>query len=515
MTKDSAATPAVRATEFESRRIYHSSQTPGYSSWVSFFPGERGQWYLTCEEVTIPETPLPKCSRQQWYEIGLPAGYDKSQYLMEAVIFESTDNMKTWKEISREPYHHQHSVHQFATARTKDGRFLRFIWSCYSLDPSVRHNEIFYESSDNGKTWKKMPPFHHERFVSSAHRLRTLTDGTLVLAIPLSQLWGHGTTERPVRAASNLNYISHSSMCLYFSCNQGHTWEGPLPIYGGQQVSETDFVELPDGNLLFINNSIFANPGRQFVYRDGKVWTPGPLERARGQVETREPNMVPETVCLTEDGILVGCLRAGRYSWSDDLGINWQPLAGVPDTKREVYQPWIHYLGNNRFACAGHYGRDAPISGDDKDDQYISIHFFTIEVLRKTKKTKIEIERDYDETANRWKNAYTIRLLCGGEPVAGKELDFWYVERNQPGYDSWNKDSLADRMKMGGKLIKLRSAADGIARVSLEEFDSVENVHLSYQFVVRFNSDRQYAEYKPVQSHQFSFYAIHYQDPPL
>ncbi|MAE63040.1 MAG: hypothetical protein CMJ18_02105 [Phycisphaeraceae bacterium] len=47
--------PAVRAVDFESREVYHGAQTPGYTSWVSFFPGERGQWYLTCEEVTRPD----------------------------------------------------------------------------------------------------------------------------------------------------------------------------------------------------------------------------------------------------------------------------------------------------------------------------------------------------------------------------------------------------------------------------------------------------------------------------
>ena len=56
-------------------------------------------------------------------------------------------------------------------------------------------------------------------------------------------------------------------MSLYFSYDQGNVWEGPLPIFGGQYVSETDFVELPGGDLLCINNSFFANPGRQRIYR--------------------------------------------------------------------------------------------------------------------------------------------------------------------------------------------------------------------------------------------------------
>ena len=269
---------------------------------MSFFPGEKGQWYLTCEEVTRPEEPLPQCSPPQWYGMGLPCGYDKSQYLMEAVLLESRDNMQTWKVISRQPYHHQHTVGQFGTTRTRDGRFLRFIWACYSPDESVAANEIFYESADDGKTWKKRPAFHDPHFFSWPHRLRTLRDGTLVLCIPLGPRWG--TPERPVRTCTDLHAIGEMQMNLFFSFDQGRTWDGPLPIFGGQNVSETDFVELPCGDLLFVNNSIFAHPGRQMVYREGRRFTPGPLEKALGQTHLRQPNMVPETVCLTKEGVL-------------------------------------------------------------------------------------------------------------------------------------------------------------------------------------------------------------------
>jgi hypothetical protein len=72
--------PAVHAVDFKSTKVYESAKEPGYTSWVSFFPGEKGQWYLTCEEVSKPETPLPKATREQFYAMGLPTGYDKSGY---------------------------------------------------------------------------------------------------------------------------------------------------------------------------------------------------------------------------------------------------------------------------------------------------------------------------------------------------------------------------------------------------------------------------------------------------
>ena len=514
--------PAVRTTDFNSRKVYHSARTPGYSAWVSFFPGERGQWYLTCEEVSRPDRPLPQCTRQQWFAMGLPSGYDKSQYLMEAVILESTDDMKTWKEISRQPYRHHHSVHQFATARTTDGRFLRFIWACYSLDPSVEPNEIFYTSDDDGKTWKKEAPFHDARFDSYAHRLRMLRDGTLVLALAMNQR--RGAVDLPVRTCQDLSAIGGMQMTLWFSYDQGRSWDGPLPILSGQIVSETDFVELPEGHLLVINNSIFASPGRQIVYRDGRQWTPGPLQRALNVrrsadgplpegVEPADVSWAPETVCLTEDGILVGCLRCSIYQWSDDLGLTWWPLEGAPDLSPEMYQPWIHYLGDGRIVCAGHYGHDDPISGKNVLDQYLVLHEFKLQVLQRTKTTKIEVERDFDDAERAWRNAYTLTLTADGEPLGDKEVEFWYAMRYAPGHDSWNNIPLEKRMEMGGLAVKVCTDARGQARVVLPELDKVENPHMSYQFIARFNADRSDGGYRPAQTPQWEQYCICRQDP--
>jgi hypothetical protein len=496
--------PAVQATEFESRKVYQSAQRPGYTSWVSFFPGESGQWYLTCEEVTRPKKPLPQCSRQQWYEMSLPVGYDKSQYRMQMVMLESRDQLKTWKVISREPCRFQHSAGSFGQARTNDGRFLRFVWSCYALDPAVKANEIFYESGDNARTWKKMPAFHDPHFASYPHRLRTLRDGTLVLAVPLAPRWGRGT-DRPVRASMRLDTPNDMQMTLFFSHDQGRTWNGPLPVFGGQNVSETDFVELPNGNLLLFNNSIFAHPGRQMLYRSGSRFTPGPLERVRS-------GQVPETVGLTKDGILVGCMRPGSYSWSGDLGQTWQALPGIPERGPEVYQPWLHVLDDGRIACAGHFGADDPIGGRD---QYVSIHFFRLNVLRKTKDAHIVVERAFDEAKKRWRNRYTLTLTSSGPALPDKELEFWYVQRGKPGYDSYNKHPLSERMKAGGVLIKVRTDRDGKASVDLPHLDAIKEIHYSYQLVVLFNRNRTDPSYKPAQTAQLEFYANHYQDPPL
>jgi hypothetical protein len=484
--------PAVRATNFCSHKIYQSKERPGYTSWASFFHGPGG-WHLGFVEITTPPKPATRATTQFVYEMSLPRGYDTSKFLQELVLLRSTDDLQTWKEIGRQRVIANGG--SFAQAQTPDGVLHRFVWACYSRDPSVKPNEIYYQSRDDGKTWKLMPPPVSDRFAWYPHRLRTLRDGTLVLCCPRAPRWGKGS-DYPIRAALRLDVVADMEMMLLFSHDHGKTWSNPLPVLAGQNVSETDFVELPDGNLLLINNSIFATPGRQFVYREGDRFTPGPLERVHSGI-------VPETVCLTDDGVLIGCHRPGTYYFSNDLGRNWHSLAGAPSTI-EVYQPWIHHLGGGKIACAGHYGADDPIGGRD---QFISIHTFTAETLRKTAAAKLWIERKFYAASQRFLNAYTITLQSDGKPLAGKNIDVWCVARDQPGYDSFNSKPLDARMKLGGKSIVLRTSADGAATLDLPEFDNVTDIHASYQLVIRFNADGNDPDFSAAELPQLEFYA--------
>lgn len=510
--------PIARAVEFESRKVYSSHQYPGYACWVSFFRGERGQWYLTCEEVTRPEIPLPQCSREQWYCLNLPSGgYDKSQYRMEVVLLESTDDMKTWKVISREPCRYHHTAGTYANQmRTRDGRFLRFVGAHYDLNPKTKANETLYESSDEGKTWQLMPPFMDARFASYPHRLRMLRDGTLVLFTLYVPLPRPGT-DRPMYNIRRLDVATgEEQMLLFFSHDQGRTWQGPTSVYPSNYASETDFVELPSGDLLFIRNSIFANPGRQIVYRDGNRFTPGPLEPVK---HLGKSALVPETVCLTEDNILIGCMRCSEYMWSDDLGQSWWRIQDIPvleggasNPKRyECYQPCIEYLGNGRVACAGHCGADDPLG---LRDQYLNIHFFKLDILSKQRKqTHVHVERMFDEQQGRYPNTYKIRLTCDNLPLPNAAMEFWYVDRYTTGFDDIRK--LDERMKSGGTLLKLMTDRDGVALVSLDDKDNITDIHMSYQFIVRFNADRLDRDRMPCQSPQYHCYAVCQQDAPL
>ncbi|MEW6753332.1 MAG: sialidase family protein [Candidatus Latescibacterota bacterium] len=521
---------AVRAANFESRSVYHSPDPAGYAAWVGFYPGEAGQWYLSFVENVTPDEPLPAMTPEQWYAFSIPVGYEQSRYRQEHVILESGDGLQTWQPVSRAVLS---ATGTFSDVRTRDGRFLRFVWGCYGRARDLHAGSIYYVSADDGGTWEKQPPFHDRRFASYPHRARTLGDGTIVLALPLSRLW---SVDQP-RACVDLNARGSCQMHLCFSADQGRTWSGPLPLYGGQDVSETDFVELPSGDLLCINNSIFANPGRQLVYRTATGFVPGPFEASH------TPERVPETVCATEDGILVGCMRGPWYAVSDDEGLSWEPLQGLPPADRirgHVYQPYVQHLGGGRIACAGHFGADDPV-GLKQHENYIMLHTFGLEVRQRSQQTRIEVRRDYDERTGRYLNAYTLTLTCQGRALPGMELEFWYAERwlldeealqgmdaaDEPlteppvplgespaAYDNHGRRTLAERMALGGTTLRVTTDALGQAHVSLPQLDRIQYIHHSIRFVVRFNWDRRYPEYRPVQTLQYEFYSLMYQDGP-
>ena len=61
-THATAESPAVEAVDFEKREVYRPPTKPAYTSWVSLFPGNDGEWYLSFEHVTQVDPPLPRCS---------------------------------------------------------------------------------------------------------------------------------------------------------------------------------------------------------------------------------------------------------------------------------------------------------------------------------------------------------------------------------------------------------------------------------------------------------------------
>jgi len=497
VTAAAAATPAVEAIGWQRREVYRSPTRPAYSAWVSLFPGADDDWYLSFEEVQPTDPPRPRASLDYWYRMGLPDGYDKSPYRMDVVLLRSGDDCESWKEIARKDARFQHSAGAFAQVRTRDGRFLGARWTCYSLEEPRRPGQFMFESTD-GAAWTPLPPMLDDRFAAYPHRMKQLRDGTIVLAVPYGLMWGPDKS-LPVRVSKLPFAVEDCSMSLFISHDEGRTWDGPTGIFPARNITETDFVELPSGDLLAFVSGVFGAPGRQVIHRVGKRFVPGPYELIR---ETQ----VPETVALTADGLLVGAMRNGPYSWSDDDGVTWQPLAGSMTCG---YQPMMRQLADGRIICAWHHGADDPIA---TADQYIGLDSFELQVNRRTTKTRLTIERVFDERENRFLNEYEATLTADGRPVSDKQITLWYAVQGDAGYEPYNRGILPERMAMGGKTVVAPTNAEGVARLTIPEADLAAGPH--YQVAAVYNADRSDGDYVPAASAICGFYvSSHGNDP--
>ncbi len=98
-------------------------------------------------------------------------------------------------------------------------------------------------------------------------RVRCLRDGTLVVLASLyGTPWGPGR-ERATRNTMLPGETYQSKIQPFFlTSRDGREFSAPNYILPGIGAHEFDFVELPDGRLLFIAGDVQGTPvGRQFV----------------------------------------------------------------------------------------------------------------------------------------------------------------------------------------------------------------------------------------------------------
>ncbi len=166
---------------------------------------------------------------------------------------------------------------------------------------------------------------------------------------------------------------------------------------------------------------------------------------------------VPETVVCTKPGILVGAVRGGEFTCSNDEGANWYVLAGI----RAGYQPYIIELPDGRLLCAWHTGGgDEPFG---QKDLALETSAFKLAVNLPSP-TRLALARDLNPTGDKYTNAYTAVLTCGRQPISDRTIRFTYEKRTGAGKD----------------LTAVTDAA-GQAKIDLgDEFGVVDDVHLGY-----------------------------------
>lgn len=348
---EGAATVTVEATDYSESIIYHSPETPGYTSWVGLRLLGDGRLQCSFNQLTGP----------------------KDKPVGSAPVLESADEGQTWTRVQGDvPVGGVRGI-----ATLADGTLVAPRWVS---DP----NDAGYvvRSTDGGKTWGERIDFvSPAEFRAWPTIIQVLRDGRLVL---MAGIWerGEGTVPNP-----------RMSKVMLVSADQGLTWGAPILLMPTEQgvCEESDWVELPSGDLFWVHRvehfpataeevpAGVARMGEPFpngysdrmqsiVYKRGEGWEPGPVTRAPF------PHSGFPAVLRTPEGIILHLATDG-VCWTADRGATWTRLP-IPGSS---YYPRVVQLANGKIVCIGHVGSD-DVYGTV--DQSIRMQTFRLKVTK-------------------------------------------------------------------------------------------------------------------------------------
>ncbi|MDO8587934.1 MAG: sialidase family protein, partial [Armatimonadota bacterium] len=217
----------VEAVEYQEKIIYHSPDTPGFSAWVGLWRVNDKKVYCDFRQVTGPKD------------------NPKTEY----PLLESNDEGRTWKVVPLQAAGngmYQTGRESCRGMEVLDGgkTLVRPVWPA-----SVNVAGYIVRSTDGGKTWsKRIDLLPEDKWGVWPTLVRKLRDGRLVL---LAGCWRRGekiaSGDGPMRKM------------MFISKDKGETWGEPIPLLTpGQGIcEESDFRELPNGDLFWIHRSEF------------------------------------------------------------------------------------------------------------------------------------------------------------------------------------------------------------------------------------------------------------------
>ncbi|MDI1334892.1 MAG: sialidase family protein [Lacunisphaera sp.] len=386
---------ASQFTAIEHRRevIYHSPQTPGFTSWVGTWPMPDGSIMVTFTQATGPAEGRPLAPEAiqrllDWPPPGLPTGYDMTGLDLRNVHLRSTDLGRSWKTVSADAFKsNMNGITGEAEVALADGTVVRGVWGNYlPYNPELPQTGYLQRSHDGTLTWGPPEVFlDAKKFMTYPKRLRLLRDGRLVL-------FG-GVAPVPANSLHREAMAKYIDPLLMVSADGGRTWQGPIPVvppknqgkWGGE---EYDAAELPNGDLLCVfrrPNPALNGHETEWVVRAGDTppdktspevrmqsvlkktgdsWTPGEVRLAPF------PHSGHPELLVTREGPVLHFATSGIY-WTLDAGATWHRL----DIPGSAYYPHALQAADGRILVFGHIG------GDDaygKGDQSIVMDSFRL-----------------------------------------------------------------------------------------------------------------------------------------
>ena len=373
-----AIAPFARADEFaavdhQRQTIYHSPQTPGFTSWVGAWMMPDGSLMVSFTQATGPVEGRPQAPKEvqqklDWPPPGAP-GYDMTGLDMRNVHLRSADAGKNWEQVSADPFKScMNGVAGEAETALPDASILRGVFGFYlPYNPEVPKTGYLERSTDGTKTWGKPEVLlNPDQNFSFPKRIRVLRDGRVIVI--------GGIAYVPANSRNREACCDLFQPLLMVSTDKGKTWSEPIPVvpaeyrnnWGGE---EWDAAELSNGDLLCVFRrrvpELKAEARWQGVLKkSGDSWTPGDAGPAPLQHSGH-----PELLATREGPILH--LADNGIHYTNDAGKTWQKL-DLPGT---AYYPHAVQAKDGRIFVFGHVGGD---NAYGQNDQSIVMDSFSL-----------------------------------------------------------------------------------------------------------------------------------------
>ena len=149
---------------------------------------------------------------------------------------------------------------------------------------------------------------------------------------------------------------------MFVSADGGRTWGAGIPLVpmGAAVCEESDFVELPTGDLLWVHRA-------QHWGADGSFGDQGRVQSISKKVGDTFVSDAPKACPLpaggfpcdlmTQEGVILDLGGSGSH-WSDDMGQNWHDLIVNGKELRTPYYPQAVQTADGTIVLVGHIGSD-------------------------------------------------------------------------------------------------------------------------------------------------------------
>ena len=347
------------AIEHQRQTIYHSPQTPGFTSWVGAWTMPDDSLMVSFAQATGPVEGRPRAPKEVQYKLAWPPdghpGYDMTGLDMRNVHLRSADAGETWVQVSADSFKScMNGVTNEAQTALADGTVLRGVFGFYlPYDPDLPQTGFLQRSSDGAKTWGKPEvPIDAAKFSTWPRRLRVLRDGRIVFLA--------GVTQAPAGSQTRAEFSKEVEPALLVSSDQGRTWKGPLPATLAEQrggwTEEFDIAELANGDLLAVfRRADHTQRWQSTLRKSGDTWT---AQEAR-------PSALPHSgqpeLLGTREGPILHVATNGIH-WTSDAGENWHKL----DLPGSAYYPRSVQTKDGRILVFGHVGGDDAYGDSDQ-----------------------------------------------------------------------------------------------------------------------------------------------------